>query len=82
MIPILGSPAIDAADNTICPATDYRTVTRPVDGDNNGTAVCDMGAYEWTDSPHPEPTPPPPDTERKLYVPVVLRAGASESSWK
>jgi len=42
----IGSPAIDAADNTTCPATDQRNVTRPQDGNNDGTATCDMGAYE------------------------------------
>ena len=42
-----GSPAIDAADNAICPATDILGVARPADGDGDGNAVCDMGAYEW-----------------------------------
>jgi len=43
-----GSPAIDAGnpDPTTCPATDQRGVTRPFDGDGDGLALCDMGAYE------------------------------------
>jgi len=43
-----GSPAIDAADNTGCPATDQRRVVRPVDGDSDSVAVCDIGALETT----------------------------------
>ncbi len=42
-----GSPAIDAGDNTFCPSTDIRGAARPIDGDEDGEAICDMGAYEW-----------------------------------
>lgn len=41
-----GSPAIDAANNAACPATDQRGEPRPQDGDGDGTATCDIGAYE------------------------------------
>ncbi len=40
------SPAIDAGANALCPAADQRDVTRPYDGDNDGTATCDIGAVE------------------------------------
>jgi len=41
------SPAIDAGDDTQCPPTDQRGVYRPLDGNGDGLAVCDMGSYEF-----------------------------------
>jgi CSLREA domain-containing protein len=41
-----GSPALDAGDNAVCPATDQRGFRRPVDGEFNGIRTCDIGAFE------------------------------------
>jgi len=42
-----GSVAIDAGTNSACPAADQRGTARPLDGNNDGTAVCDVGSYEY-----------------------------------
>ena len=49
------SPAIDAANphtpgtgSNSCEATDQRGVERPHDGDKDGEAICDIGAFEGT----------------------------------
>ncbi|VAW43406.1 hypothetical protein MNBD_CHLOROFLEXI01-3122 [hydrothermal vent metagenome] len=49
-IPLSGSPAIDAGSNTNCPIDDQRLVARPIDGDNSGGAVCDIGSVEYDPS--------------------------------
>jgi CSLREA domain-containing protein len=42
-----GSPAIDAGNSSGCgTAQDQRGVGRPADGDGNGVAICDIGAFE------------------------------------
>ncbi|NKQ34336.1 MAG: hypothetical protein HF973_01830 [Chloroflexi bacterium] len=43
-----GSPAIDTGDNATCLPQDQRSVPRPQDGNGDGTAVCDIGAFEAT----------------------------------
>jgi hypothetical protein len=41
------SPAIDAGTNNGCPKNDQLGLLRPQDGNNDGTAVCDIGAVEF-----------------------------------
>jgi hypothetical protein len=55
------SPAVDAADPLDCPPTDQRGLPRPVDGNQDGTPRCDIGAYERL---------PPTDY---LYLPLLPR---------
>ncbi len=43
---LAGSPAIDAAASGPCLSVDQRGVIRPIDGDGDGDAECDTGAYE------------------------------------
>lgn len=46
------SPAIDSGDDATCPATDQRGGARPVDGNGDGVARCDRGAYETAYQPN------------------------------
>lgn len=47
---VTSSPLSPLAD---CPETDQRGFLRPVDGDNNGKAQCDIGAFELGAIPPP-----------------------------
>jgi hypothetical protein len=46
LLPMPGSPLVDAADPTRCAATDQRGVARPQDDDGVGGARCEVGAVE------------------------------------
>jgi hypothetical protein len=68
------SPCIDAGTNANCPATDKDGNPRPSDGNNDGRAVCDMGAYE-----HVFPNLTLTNCDFAPSAPVRLQPGASVS---
>jgi hypothetical protein len=62
-----GSPAIDGGNPAGCMGVedilldvDQRGAPRPLDGDRNGTTICDIGAYELTNYP-------------TVYLPIIVR---------
>lgn len=72
---LAGSPAIDGGDDDTCEPVDQRAAPRPEDGDDDGHAQCDVGAFEkggqlptptptptTTVTPGPSPTPSPTPT--------------------
>ena len=75
------SVAVDAGNLPACPATDQRGTTRPLDGDGNGTANCDISSYELeepTTTTINSDSPDPSVTGQNVGVNVtVSSAGAS-----
>jgi hypothetical protein len=45
----VGIAVIDRAAASMCTTLDQRALSRPVDGDGNGSAECDVGAFEARD---------------------------------
>jgi len=45
-LPLTGSPAIDRGETALCLTTDQRGAPRPIDGDDDQVADCDVGAVE------------------------------------
>ncbi len=68
-----GSPAIDVGDNAaISLPTDLDGLPRRVDGDWDGTATVDMGAYEFQ---------PPCPSGSRLYVDKTASTPYQGDSW-
>ena len=64
LAPVAGSATIDAGTNSGCPADDGRMVERSVDGDLNGSVLCDIGAYEYRPASAITVTSDTPDPSR------------------
>ncbi len=91
----LHSPAVDAGDPSTCMPTDQRSVARPQDGDLDGTATCDIGAYELVPSPPGPPTltsvasgdrwvtvawdPPPPSEALRITSYIVTTSPGGQT---
>jgi len=76
------SPCIDAGTNVGAPNKDIEGNPRPIDGDGDGTAITDMGAYEeyappQLSSPSVQPTSGTPSTNFYYYVSYYDSAGHS-----
>ena len=73
----VGSPAIDAGPPASgangCPAVDQRGAARPQDGDGDGTARCDIGAFELGTAAPPACPPGSGAVSGNRYT--LLRAG-------
>jgi uncharacterized repeat protein (TIGR01451 family) len=72
-----GSPAIDSGDNDPCPNNDQRGSIRPADGNEDGTFICDIGAFElfpgYTDL-HINNLTAPDQVFRGATVPIMVEA--------
>lgn len=47
--PLPGSPLVDAGETSDCPDIDQLGMPRPIDGNANGAADCDIGSIEYVD---------------------------------
>lgn len=72
-----GSPALDAANNATCAATDQRGLVRPQDGNGDSSAVCDMGAFELAAFTGPTPTPTNTATATNTVAPTATATATS-----
>ena len=77
------SVAIDAGDNGVCPVADQRGLVRPQDGDGNGSASCDLGAFEADAAPTRTPTHTPTftPTYTSTYTPTFTPTPTSTATF-
>lgn len=72
----LSSPAIDKGIDLALVTKDFDGNPRPMDGDNNGIAKTDIGAYEYTGAY----IPPPPDTTPPVITGITASNITSTSA--
>ena len=85
---LIGSPAIDAGHNPACLPVDQRGVLRG-DGNGDGIAICDIGAYEFDPgpsipvcscAPSSTPTPTLPLVTPTPSLPITLPLTGGDTS--
>ncbi|MFK7956997.1 MAG: choice-of-anchor Q domain-containing protein [Lysobacterales bacterium] len=47
--PLSGSPIVDQGNNSDCPSNDQTGMPRPIDGNGDDNAECDIGSVEFVD---------------------------------
>jgi predicted outer membrane repeat protein len=79
-----GSPAIDSAVASNCASQevnnlDQRGYSRPVDGNGDKVAVCDMGAFEYLSAGPPSTTPD--EEPPKIWIDLDPAAADGANGW-
>jgi len=69
-----GSPCIDAGTNEDAPSIDLEGNPRLIDGDGDGIAVVDMGAYEYV-------PPPPPGIGWDASITATFSGGSDDATF-
>jgi CSLREA domain-containing protein len=79
---VYGSPAIDMASQVIAPEYDQRSASRPIDGNMDGVAIPDAGAFEYGSVAPPSPEVAIPEMINKYYQDILARsADAAGLEW-